>query len=86
MYKDYLRTTVIACRDASSQLLELSYTETQKVYMQRIDIYNHILMLIDKNKHDEALLMFETWNEVLNPKAEEEARERDKENSSSTGN
>lgn len=86
MDKDFLRTTVITCRDACSQLLELSYTETQKVYMQRLSIYNCILMLIDKGKCDKALLLFEELNIILNPKAEEEAKERDKENSPSTGN
>lgn len=86
MDKDFLRTTVIACRDACSQLLELSYTETQKVYMQRLSIYNCILMLIDKDKCDKALLLFEELDIILNPKAEEEAKERDRENSSSTGN
>lgn len=86
MDKDFLRTTVINCRDACSQFLELSYTETQRVWMQRLTIYNYILMLINKDKVDEALLMLEEWDKILNPKAEEEAKERDKENSSSTGN
>lgn len=86
MDKDFLRTTVIECRNACSQLLELSYTETQKVWMQRLNIYNCILMLIDKDKCDKALLLFEELDIILNPKAEEEAKERDRENSSSTGN
>lgn len=86
MDKDFLRTTVISCRDACSQFLELSYTETQRVWMQRLTIYNYILLLINKDKVDEALLMLEEWDKILNPKAEEEAKERDRENSSSTGN
>lgn len=86
MDKDFLRTTVISCRDACSQFLELSYTETQRVWMQRLTIYNYVLLLINKDKVDEALLMLEEWDKILNPKAEEEAKERDRENSSSTGN
>lgn len=54
--------------------------------MQRLTIYNYVLLLINKDKVDEALLMLEEWDKILNPKAEEEAKERDKENSSSTGN
>lgn len=86
MDREILRTTVITCRDACSQFLELSYTETQRVWMQRLTIYNYILLLINKDKVDEALLMLEEWDKILNPKAEEEAKERDRENSSSTGN
>lgn len=85
MDREILRTTVIACRDACSQLLELSYTETQKVWMQRLNIYNCILMLIDKDKCDKALLLFEELDIILNPKAGEEAKKSDKRDSSSTG-
>lgn len=66
MDKDFLR------------VLELGYTELQKVYIQRL--------LVNEDKCYEALLMFRKWEEILNPKAEEEEKERDRENSSSTGN